>query len=123
MGGGGGGGGNEAIDCVGTWIPWIEENNEWFMVKVGGDLGPSPQRYGNVGVVLPNGEISRDGDTQPQLRRSLRSTLCLKLPKPVTRAKHRHKGQRHTVGASNLGSEVYLQDKGISPTQEGVHAL
>ncbi len=78
-------------------------------MKVGGNLGSALQRYSNVSMVLANREIGRDCDTQPELRRSLRCTLRLKLPKPVTRTKHGHKCERHTVGAGNLSSEVDLQ--------------
>ena len=52
---------------VATWVPWIEENNEWLVMKICGNLGSSFQRYSNVSMVFADREIGRDGDAQPEL--------------------------------------------------------
>ena len=85
-----------------TWVPGVEENDDWFVVEVSDDVSPSPQCNGNVGVVFPNGKVGRNGDTQPQLGSAFGVSLSLKLAKPVTRAEDGHKRQRHAVGAGDL---------------------
>ena len=85
-------------------------------------MSPSPQCNSNVGVVLPNGKVGRNGDTQPQLGSAFGVSLGLKLAKPVTRAEDGHKRQRHAVGAGNLCREGDPQDKGIPPSEQRIHA-
>ena len=104
-----------------TWVPRIEENDNWLVVKVCDDLDSSFQCHSNMSMVLANGKVGRDGDAQPEIWRPLSGPLCLKLSESITWSKYRDKSQWYAVGAGNLSREFYSQYESIPPAKQGIH--
>lgn len=84
------------------------------MVEVREHLQTSTQGEDDMCVILPHGEVGRNGDTQPQFLDPPCHTLCLELSKPFMWPEDRDEGEGDSVGAEEVSRDGDLQDEGVA---------